>query len=153
MIVRDSLVGMAFVKLDTGILDSTLWIERECREIFITALLMAQPRSFDVSQDQICVDSLDHTGFKAPPGWYGFVAAAGVGIINRAGVERSAGLEALRKLGELETESRSKEFEGRRMIRVNGGFLILNYMKYRDKDHTAAQRSKEYRDRKKLISV
>ena len=37
------------------------------------------------------------------------------------------------------------------MIRVNGGFLILNYMKYRDKDHTAAERQRRLRARKKAL--
>ncbi len=144
---------MAFVKLDTGILDSTLWIERDLREVFITALLMAEPREFDEPQPQIKIGALELTGFEAPPGWYGFVAAASLGIINRASVEKESGMEALRRLGEPEIESRSKEFEGRRMIRVNGGFLILNYMKYRDKDHTAAERQRRLRERKKQKDV
>lgn len=139
---------MAFVKLDTGILDSTLWIEREQREVFITALLMAEPREFNHPLQQIAISSLDHTGFEAPPGWYGFVPAASFGIINRAGVDREAGLEALKRLGEPEFESRSKDFDGRRMIRIDGGFLILNYMKYRDKDHTSAERQQRLRDRR-----
>jgi len=140
---------MAFVKLDTKILDSTLWIERDLREIFITALLMAEPREFREPVRQIEVGRLEFTDFVAPPGWYGFVPAASLGIINRAGVEREAGLEALSKLGEPETESRSTDFGGRRMIRTDGGFLILNFMKYRDKDHTAAQRQKRLRERRK----
>lgn len=109
---------MAFVKLDTGILDSTLWIDRDLREIFITALLMAQPREFCAALQQIQVTTLQPTGFCAPPGWYGFVPAAGLAIINRAGVERGAGMDALRRLGEPEDESRSTAFEGRRMIRT-----------------------------------
>ncbi len=144
---------MPFVKLDTGILDSTLWIERDQRELFITALLMAQPREFSEPIKQIEVGSLDFTGFEAPPGWYGFVPAASFGIINRAGVEKESGLECLRILGNPEAESRSKEFEGRRMIRMNGGFVILNYMKYRDKDHTAAERQRRLRERRKSESV
>lgn len=144
---------MAFVKLDTGILDSTLWIERDVREVFITALLMAEPKEFEAPNRQIKIGELEFSDFEAPPGWYGFVPAASLGIINRAGVEREAGMDALRKLGEPEIESRSKEFEGRRMIRVNGGFLILNYMKYRDKDHTAAERQRRLRDRKKAEAV
>jgi len=140
---------MAFVKLDTKILDSTLWIERDLREIFITALLMAEPREFQGPTRQIEIGRLEFTDFTAPPGWYGFVPAASLGIINRAGVEREAGMEALRKLGEPEIESRSTDFGGRRMIRTDGGFLILNFMKYRDKDHTAAQRQKRLRDRRK----
>ena len=144
---------MAFVKLDTGILDSTLWIERDQREVFITALLMAEPREFSEPIRQIEIGELEYTDFEAPPGWYGFVPAASFGIINRAGVEKDAGLEALRKLGSPEIESRSKEHEGRRMIRMNGGFIILNYMKYRDKDHTAALRQARLRARKKALEV
>ena len=144
---------MAFVKLDTKILDSTLWIERDLREIFITALLMAEPREFQSPIRQIEVGCLEFTGFEAPPGWYGFVPAASLGIINRAGVAREAGIEALTKLGAPEVESRSTEFDGRRMIRTDGGFLILNFMKYRDKDHTAADRQKRLRARKKAQTV
>ena len=140
---------MPFVKLDTRILDSTLWIDRDLREIFITALLMAEPMEFSDPQRQILIDSLDTTDFTAPPGWYGFVPAAGIGVINRAGVEKEAGLAALRKLGEPEADSRSKDFGGRRMIRIDGGFLVLNYMKHRDKDYTAADRQRRLRERKK----
>jgi hypothetical protein len=140
---------MPFVKLDTRILDSTLWIDRDLREIFITALLMAEPMEFADPQRQILIDSLDTTDFTTPPGWYGSVPAAGIGIINRAGVEKEAGLAALRKLGEPEADSRSKDFGGRRMIRIDGGFLVLNYMKHRDKDYTAADRQRRLRERKK----
>ena len=140
---------MAFVKLDTNILNSTLWIERDQREVFITALLMAEPCQFKEPQQQIEVDSLKTTGFFAPAGWYGFVQAAGIGIVNRAGVPREDGMEALRKLCAPEVESRSQEFDGRRMIRINGGYLILNFMKYRDKDHTAADRQRKLRERRK----
>jgi hypothetical protein len=142
---------MAFVKLDTKILDSTLWIERDLREIFITALLMAEPREFREPIRQIEVGRLEFTDFEAPPGWYGFVPAASLGIINRAGVEREAGISALQKLGDPEIESRSTDFGGRRMIRTDGGFVILNFMKYRDKDHTAAQRQRRLRERKKQL--
>ena len=40
---------MAFVKLDTGILKSTLWMEMAQRNVFLTALLMAEPREFRLS--------------------------------------------------------------------------------------------------------
>ena len=49
---------MAFVKLDCGMIDSTLWIDREAREIFITALLMAQPMEIREPAKQIEVASL-----------------------------------------------------------------------------------------------
>lgn len=143
---------MAFVKLDCGILTSTLWFHRDCREVFITALLMAEPFEAKNPMRQICVDSLDHTGFVVPAGWYGMVPAAGVGIVRQAGLEMKEGLEALRKLGAPDLESRSQDFEGRRMVRVDGGYLILNFVKYRERDHTGAERSRRYRLRQKSPS-
>jgi len=138
---------MPFVKLDCGILNSTLWFERDCREVFITALLMAEPRELTEPSAQIEVDSLEPTGWQVPPGWYGFVEAAGIGIIHRARVDETLGREALRRLGSPEVSSRSPEFDGRRLVRVDGGYIILNYMKYRERDYTTAARSKRYRER------
>lgn len=139
---------MAFVKLDCGILNSTLWVEREARELFITALLMAQPHEVVAAKEQLEVRSLKETGFKVPPGWYGFVPAAGIGIINRAGVGLEEGLSALEKLGGVDPESRSAAFGGRRLVRIDGGYVVLNYMTYRERDYTAAERSKRYREKK-----
>ena len=143
---------MAFVKLDVGILDSTLWMARDLREVFITALLMAEPQEFDEPIHQIAVDSMQETGFVAPPGWYGFVRAAGPGIVRRSGVEHEMGMSALRALGEPDGESRSKRFDGRRLIRTDGGYVVLNFMNYRDKDHSGAERAKRYRERQKESS-
>ena len=140
---------MAYVKLDCGILDSTTWFDKDCRDLFITALLMAIPKEFDEEQPQIEVNSLDPTGWMVPPGWYGFVDAASLGIIHRCGIPNDRGLEALVRLGAPELESRSQAFEGRRLVRVDGGFLILNYINYREKDHTAAERQRRYRERQK----
>ena len=139
---------MPFVKLDCGILNSTLWFERTQREVFLTALLMAEPLETDKPLPQIAATSLDLTGWIVPPGWYGFVPAASVGILHRAGItDAEAGLIALASLGEPEAASRSKDFEGRRLVRVDGGFIVLNYFKYRDRDYTTAERSKRYRER------
>jgi hypothetical protein len=140
---------MAFVKLDTGVLDSTLWVDRPCREIFITALLMAEPIELTESMPQFHVKAIEPTGFVVPPGWYGFVRAAGVGISNRALLEHEVGLAALERLGSSDPESRSKEYEGRRLVRVDGGYIVLNYFRYRDRDHTAADRQKRMRERKR----
>lgn len=140
---------MPFVKLDTGILNSTLWFEKACRDVFITALLMAEPRELREPQPQIHARSLELTGFTVPPGWYGFIETAGVGIIGRALVEPEAGMAALDRLGEPDQESRSNDYQGRRLVRVNGGYIVLNYMRYRDKDYSGAERQKRFRDRKK----
>lgn len=140
---------MAFVKLDNGILDSTLWQDREAREIFVTALLMALPKEFPDEVPAICTGSNDESGFLVPPGWYGFVPAAGPGIVRRAGIDRKTGMEALERLCSPDDESRTPANEGRRMARVDGGYVVLNYDLYRNKDHTAAERMQRYRERKK----
>lgn len=142
---------MAFVKLDCGILNSTLWVERHQRDVFITALLLAVPMEVREPTPQIKIGAIEETGFVVPPGWYGFVQAAGPGIVRMAIVDHDEGMAALAKLGDPDDESRSSEFEGRRLVRVDGGFLILNYMKYRDKDETGAQRAKRYRERKAML--
>lgn len=63
------------------------------------------------------------------------IEAAGIGIITRSGVEREPGMVALETLGKPEAESRSTEYEGRRLVRVDGGYVALNYMHYREKDN------------------
>lgn len=139
---------MAFVKLDCGILDSTLWADRDAKDLFITALLMAVPHELMVPAEQIQVRTLEKTGFVVPAGWYGLVRAAGQGIVRRHGMELEAGLAALERLGAPELDSRTPDFEGRRMVRVDGGYIILNFAAYRAKDHTAKERSKRYREKK-----
>ena len=141
---------MPFVKLDCGILDSTIWVDREAREIFITALLMARPKQTTVPLNQIGIRALEPTGFVVPPGSYGWIAASGPGIIRRAGIENmEVGLAALERLGSPELDSRTPDFEGRRLIRVDGGYVALNYMRYRDKDYTAAERMRRWRGKSK----
>jgi len=136
---------MAFVKLDTGILRSTTWLDKPARDIFITALLLAEPREFTEEVVQYKVGSLEPTGWSAPPGWYGYVQASGPGLIRLADVQQPEASRALARLGDPDPESRSQDYEGRRLIRIDGGYLVLNYAKYRDKDHTSAERSRRYR--------
>ncbi len=140
--------AMAFVKLDCGTLDSSLWPDQEACRIFFAALMMAAPKRFFESHAQLQVDSIIETGFIVPPGFYGFVEAAGVGIVRRALMDEAVGLAALKRLGDPEESSRSSKYDGRRMVRVNGGYVILNYWDYRVKDHTAAVRQKRYRTKK-----
>lgn len=140
---------MPYVKLDCGMLDSTTWFDKDGRDIFITALLMATPKEFDDPLEQLEVNSLNQTGWSVPAGWYGFVDAASLGIIKRCGLPVEDGLEALERLGSPEVESRSQSFDGRRLVRIDGGFVVLNYINYREKDHTAAERQRRFRARQK----
>jgi hypothetical protein len=141
---------MPFVKLDSGLLNSTLWFDKTARDVFITALLMAVPHEIVEDEPQIHVDRLDPTGWMVPAGWYGLVESAAVGILSKALVANHAeGLEALRRLGAPDPESRSVEFEGRRMARVDGGYLVLNFQKYRERDYGAADRMRRLRAHRK----
>jgi len=139
-----------FAKVSTGILDSSLWLgSEELRLVLLTSLLMAQPVEFTEPVREIAFDSLEMTGYEVPPGWYGWVDAAAPAIVARANVNHERGTEALRQLTLPESASRSAEFDGRRMVRVNGGFLILNFMRFRDHDATAKDRMKRLRQRAK----
>ncbi len=140
---------MPFVKLDCDILRSTLWLDRGARDVFITALLMAEPRQILEATEQIRINSLEGTGWSVPPGWYGFVSASGPGIVRMSGCADEEGFAALHRLGEPDPESRSREYDGRRLVRVDGGYVVLNFMKYRDKDFGAAERMRALRARKR----
>jgi hypothetical protein len=144
---------MSFVKIDTNILYSSLWVERELRSVFITALVMAVPSELREPMPQIAVQTLDDTGFVVSPGWYGFGAAAGSAILLRDGSFNAEGWRALERLCAPDPDSRSQEYEGRRMARINGGYLVLNYMRYRDFDHSAADRMRRMRHRRKTEGV
>ncbi|MCC7462113.1 MAG: GIY-YIG nuclease family protein [Gammaproteobacteria bacterium] len=101
---------MAFVKLDTGILDSTLWLcPSEVRIVFITMLAMARPDG--------------HCEATAPV------------IARRANLPVETVRKALDELSAPDPDSRSLDQEGRRIVRVDGGFQIVTYAKYRERDH------------------
>jgi hypothetical protein len=140
---------VSYVKLDCDMLRSSTWGDYDARNVMLTALLMAEPKEYSEPEPQMQVRSLDHTGWHVPPGWYGFVPAAGAGIVATAGIEREAGFAALERLGSPDPESRSRDFDGRRVVRVDGGFVVLNFMRFREKDHTTAERSRRYREQKR----
>ena len=140
---------MAFVKLDVQILDSSIWCDRDARDVLITALLKSQPLEVTEPMAELHPRSLDKTGWDVPPGWYGFVPAAAVGLLHTAVVELEPGMQALERLASPEAGSRSQEYEGRRLVRVNGGYILLNYDKFHMKDHSAAKRMRRYRQRLK----
>lgn len=141
---------MAFVKLDTKILNSTTWLDADACKVFITALLMAEPYEVREPIRSIQVRSTDEAEFVVPVGWYGFVPAAGPGIAYRAIVEQDRALDALERLASPDPGSRTPDHDGRRMVRVSGGYLILNYIAHRDRDHGAAERQARFRTRQKM---
>lgn len=64
--------------------------------------------------------------------WNGYVGASVPGLARIAKVEVEDCRNAVRKLMEPDGDSRTKEFEGRRIREVDGGWVIINYVKYRD---------------------
>lgn len=83
---------------------------------------------------------------------HGYVAASLPGLSHAARVDISDCEKALAILEAPDKYSRSTEHEGRRIERVDGGWLVLNHLKYRDRkgpstDPTAAERQKRYRER------
>ena len=115
---------MSFVKLDCGILDSSLWASPpEVRLTFLTMLAMAQA-------DGLCRST-------AP------------GIARRANLPLDDVRRALAVLEGPDADSRDKT-DGKRVERVEGGYQVLNYTHYREYDFTAAARMKKYREKKKL---
>lgn len=113
---------MAYVKLDKGILDSTLWLEdSDTCKVFITMLAMTQPD--------------------------GLVEATAPVIARRANLSIDRTRKAIGTLEAPDPDSRSTEDDGRRIQRIDGGYEIINYLKYREKDHTNAERQRRHREK------
>jgi hypothetical protein len=121
---------MPFVKLDCDIIKSSLWVESDdVRLVFLTMLAMANSE--------------------------GLVPATAPGIALSANLRGGlpAVRRALKKLEAPDRESKSRVARGRRVKRVDGGYLIINYLAYRDKDYTAAERQRRWRERQKKLQT
>jgi hypothetical protein len=115
-------VEMPFVKLDTDALDSSLWSEpSNTIKVFLTMLLMADPE--------------------------GHVRSTAPGIASRARIALQPVRDALATLEAPDPDDRSGVKEGRRIERCEGGYNIINFLAYRNKDHTAAERKRRQRER------
>lgn len=115
---------MPFVKLNCNILYSSIWAENaETCKVWITLLAMA-----DCS---------------------GMVAATAPGIARIANISLDATAMALQSFESPDEYSKSQDDDGRRIRRVDGGYLILNYDKYRERDNTSYERLKKYREKNK----
>jgi hypothetical protein len=111
-----------FTKLFSSIVTSSLWQEDDSvRLIWITLLSLANRT--------------------------GFVSGSLPGIAHIARVAQDETEQALDKLSSPDPHSRTTDYEGRRIEPVQGGWQILNYSHYRNKDATAAERQKRYREK------
>jgi len=106
-----------FTKLFSSITDSTVWREPDrTRIVWITMLAMCDSD--------------------------GYVAASVPGLADRARVPMDDCLKALEAFRAPDEWSRTKEFEGRRIVDVDGGWQLLNHAKYRaiqDAEHRREQ--------------
>jgi len=120
-----------YVKIFEDILDSSIWDESlATRIVWITLLIMADEE--------------------------GVVRAATSGIRRRAGVSEKEVAEAVKVLSEPDLDSKDKDYGGRRIERVDGGYLVLNYRKYREirtkKQQKDAERQRRHRAKERDMS-
>jgi hypothetical protein len=123
-----------YCKLFSSIVASTIWREtNETRLLWITMLALAD-------RD-------------------GIVEASVPGLADLAKLPIEATRQALQKLQSPDPDSRSPEFEGRRIQAIRGGWKILNYEAYREKcDQNEVLekhrlRQQRYRERHKLVTL
>ncbi len=95
-----------YTKLFASITDSTIWQAPDAtRLVWITMLAMSDAG--------------------------GYVAASVPGLASRSRVSIDACLAALESFKSPDEWSRTKDHEGRRIIEVDGGWMLLNHEKYR----------------------
>jgi hypothetical protein len=119
-----------YTKLFSSIITSTIWQEsKETKLVWITMLAMKD--------------------------YQGNVPGSIPGLAHIAGVSIEDCQKAIEKLKSPDPYSRTKDFEGRRIEDIEGGWIILNANKYREKRDPATRREQtrkavqKYRDNAK----
>ena len=117
-----------FTKLFSTIVDSTIWREDlHVKVVWVTMLAKADKN--------------------------GMVAMSLPGLADAARVTLEQCKDALSRFMCPDEYSRTKDFEGRRVMETDGGWILLNYLKYRkaqDEDETriaTAERVRRFRER------
>lgn len=112
---------VGFSKLFSDIIHSTVWREEmHVKVVWITMLAMADR--------------------------HGQVMASVPGLADAAKVTLEQCLDALEKFQLPDEYSRTKDYDGRRIMEIDGGWLLFNYEKFRDRKDDEEQRIKT-RDR------
>lgn len=110
---------MTFAKLDNGITKSSIWSEPyHVRVVWI---------SFLAEKDET-----------------GFVAGSRSGMIRVCNVSPEEFDEAIRILSNPDPDSRTPDFEGRRIDIVEGGWIVLNHEKYRLPESVKKEKHRQY---------
>lgn len=100
-------MSFTFTKLFSSITDSSIWSEdSDTKVVWITLLAMCDAK--------------------------GEVMAAIPGLAKRSGVSLQKTQEALDKFKKPDSYSRTKDYEGRRIEDIDGGWRLLNYQMYRE---------------------
>ena len=123
-----------FTKLFSSITTSSVWChDDKTRLVWITLLALA-----------------DRTGKV----WTSVPGLAHIARVDRDDCDR-----ALKLLAEKDDDSRTKDFEGRRIAEIDGGFQLLNYLKYRnlarsaDRTEYLAEKQREHRAKKASVNM
>ena len=98
---------MGFTKLDEGIVHSSVWSEAlATRVLWVTMLAMADSR--------------------------GFVSSSRSGLLRAANIPLVDFDISIDILESTDVDSRSPEYDGRRIQKCDGGWMVLNYLRYRE---------------------
>jgi len=121
---------MPFTKLDTNIIDSSIWSEPLATRVVWIAFLAKADQN-------------------------GFVATSYSGMQRSANVPPKEFADAVKCLESPDPDSRTPDHDGRRLEKVDGGWVVLNYRKYRDFSYSGnpeAVRKRVYRAQKQQKS-
>lgn len=119
---------MSFAKLDSGIINSSIWSEPlETRVLWITILAMKDEN--------------------------GFVATAKSGLQRAANITSDQFDIAIKCLESPDEESRTADYDGRRVEKVEGGWIVLNNDKYKLREDLKREQTRKrvalFRERQK----
>lgn len=110
---------MTFAKLDSGITKSSLWSESlHVRVVFL---------SFLAEKDET-----------------GFVSGSRSGLIRTCNVTPEQFDNAITVLSSPDPDSKTTDFEGRRIAKADGGYVVLNSDKYRLPENEKKEKHAEY---------
>lgn len=124
---------MSFTKLHESLVHSTIWREpNHIRVVWVTMMAIADK--------------------------HGEIQASVPGLADLARVSIQECEEALSCFMSPDPYSRSKDFDGRRIEEIEGGWALLNHPKYRmlaskdDQKERTAERNRKLRERKKTVT-
>lgn len=122
---------MSYSKLDSGIVNSSIWSEPlATRVLWITMLAMSDEN--------------------------GFVSTSLPGLVRAANIPKEDFISAIKALESPDEYSRTEEYEGRRVEKIEGGWVILNFKKYRERYEVIKKQTRErvqrFRDRNKNVT-